>query len=168
MKTATLSLVAALIITPAFGASEDTGKDVTVEFLEPEKFRDFETRRGGGEKDREALEKSFRKMILEVAERYLPPGYKLALRFRDIDMAGDFEPERGPDFDDVRIVKAIYPPSFNVEYEITAENGEVVASGTKRMSDLAFQNTVSFRKDEPLFYEEELIRDFLREITRPI
>ncbi len=168
MKTIILSLAACLILTPVFGASEQTKNDVAVEFLEPENFRDFKNSRSGGERDRESLEKSFRKKILEVAERYLPPGYKLILRFRDIDMAGDFEPQHGPDFDNIRIVKAIYPPSFLVEYQITAENGDVVASGTKRVTDLAFQNTVSFRKDEPLFYETELIRDLLREITRSI
>ncbi|MGH8017244.1 MAG: DUF3016 domain-containing protein [Opitutaceae bacterium] len=168
MKTATLSLALVLILTPAFGASEETGDDITVEFLEPENYRDFKTSRMGGEDDREALQESFREKIVDVAERYLPPGYQLILRFRDIDMTGDFEPQHGPEFDDVRIVRAIYPPSLVVEYQITGENGDVAASGTKRISDLAFQYTVSFRKNDPLFYETELIRDLLREITRSI
>ena len=40
----------------------------------------------------------------------VPEGDKLTITFTDIDLAGDFEPWRGPQWDEVRIVKAIYPP----------------------------------------------------------
>jgi hypothetical protein len=40
--------------------------------------------------------------------------------------------------------------------------------GQRRMTDLAFQNVVSYRKDEMLFYETELITDLLRDITRSL
>jgi hypothetical protein len=40
--------------------------------------------------------------------------------------------------------------------------------GQRRMTDLAFQNVVSYRKDEMLFYETELITYLLRDITRSL
>ena len=59
-----------------------------------------------------------------------------------------------------------YTPSFHVEYKLTDRNGEVVSSGQRRISDLDFQNTVSFRTDETLFYETELARQLISRISR--
>jgi hypothetical protein len=141
---------------------------ITVEFVNPEKYTDFGTRFQPTAEDREHLARQFRKELHSIAQRYVPDGYHLTLRILNIDMAGDFEPSRGPSFSDVRIMKAIYPPSIHVEYRVTGANGEVVSSGRRRMTDLAYQNLLNIHRDDRLFYETELARDLVREIMSTI
>ena len=40
----------------------------------------------------------------------------LQLTIDDIKLAGSFEPWRGPDAQDIRFLKDIYPPSMNLHY----------------------------------------------------
>jgi hypothetical protein len=171
MKTiaalATIVVIGCSSLTAQDKSSQDSS-NVTVEFVNPEKFKDFATSRLESEEDRKALMKEFRSNIQRVAGRYLPAGYRLELRFQDIDMAGEFEPQAGPDFQNVRVVKAIYTPSIVVEYKIADPKGNVVASGRQRETDLAFQQIATFRTDGRLFYETELVIDLLREITRSL
>lgn len=139
---------------------------VTVKFVEPATYTDFKTSRLESKSDREALMAEFRDNIQRVAGRYVSKGHHLELRFHDIDMAGDFEPSANPNLQDVRIVRAIYPPSIVVGYTLKDSDGNIVASGKRRETDLAFQLIVSYRTDRRLFYETELVIDLLREITR--
>lgn len=141
---------------------------ITVEFVNPEKYTDFGTRFQPTAEDQEGLAQQFRQGLRSIAQRYVPEGYHLTLRILNIDMAGDFEPIRGPSFSDVRIMKAIYPPSIHVEYRVTGPTGEVVSSGRRRMSDLAYQNLITIHRHDRLFYETELARDLVREIMTTV
>lgn len=150
----------------AAGAQAKDETAATVTFAEPEKFTDFKMSFTGTDSERQYLEKTFRKEIEQVVAGATPPGYHLALRFLDIDMAGDFEPQRGPGGQDVRIMRGVYPPRIKVEYELTNEAGEVVASGERALTDLAYQNTIGVRTDRTLFYETELVSRLVREIVK--
>lgn len=137
---------------------------LTVEFVDPASYTDFGTSFQPTREDQEHLAQEFRQELRTIAQRYVPDGYHLTLRILNIDMAGDFEPTRGPSASDVRLMKAIYPPSIHVEYRVTGPNGEVVSSGRRRASDLTYQNIITIRRDARLFYETELARDLVREI----
>jgi hypothetical protein len=78
-------------------------------------------------------------------------------------MAGDFEPWRGPRFDDIRIVKDIYPPRMNLAFRLTDAEGTVVKEGKRELRDLSFlmKITMSFR-DDPVRHEKALVDDWLR------
>ena len=93
----------------------------------------------------------------------MPEGHLLSVTFTDIDMAGDFEPWRGPRFDDIRIVKDIYPPRINLSFRLTDAEGNVVKEGTRELRDLAFMMkiTMAFR-DDPVRHEKALLDDWLR------
>ncbi|MGH8018793.1 MAG: DUF3016 domain-containing protein [Opitutaceae bacterium] len=172
MKTKLFAFLATLAFGGATGALAvqpgDTKSAATVEFLEPENYTDFRTSEFGGASEQSALQNQMRKNVERAAERFLPPGYHLNLRFRDIDMAGDFEPWRGPRLDDVRIVRDIYPPRMDVEYEIVKDDGEVVASGQKKISDMNHMWRVRMRSPDQLERENELVSDLIRDITRSI
>ncbi len=148
--------------------AEQTHRDgaVSVQFENMEDFTDFGRSFQPGENEQQALAEKLRAEIKRIAPRYLADDRHLDLTFLDIDMAGEFEPHRGAEATDVRIVRGIYTPSFHVEYKLTDRNGEVVSSGQRRISDLDFQNTVSFRTDETLFYETELARQLISRISR--
>jgi len=79
-------------------------------------------------------------------------------------MAGDFEPWRGPRWDDVRVVKEIYPPRIQLTFRLTDAAGNVLKEGKRDLKDLAFlmKINMSFR-DDPVRHENALLDDWLRD-----
>jgi len=131
-------------------------------FFEPQKFTDVKDS-SMGDSERTTYLEQIRDHLLEQAKYYVPEGHKLAVTFTDIDMAGDFEPWRGPRWDDVRIVKDIYPPRMTLTFRLTDAEGNVVKEGKRDLKDLAFMMkiTMSFR-DDSVRHEKALLDDWLR------
>ena len=48
---------------------------------------------------------------------------QLNIRVTNVDLAGDFELFRGPQADQVRIIKGLYPPHIVLEFEVVDDNG---------------------------------------------
>ena len=96
------------------------------------------------------------------AVKGLTAGQKLAITFTDVDLAGDFEPWRGGQWGDVRIVKDIYPPRLVLAFRLTDADGAIVKEGKRDLRDLAFlmKITMGFR-DDPLRHEKALLDDWL-------
>ena len=165
MKTTRTLLVTALGLLPVLSvdaASTRTIARAEVNFFEPEKFTDVRDSYMG-DYDRTTYLDSIREHVLEQAKYYVPEGHKLSVTFTDIDMAGDFEPWRGPRFDDIRIVKDIYPPRIALAYRLTDAEGNVVKEGKRELRDLSFMMkiTMAFR-DDPVRHEKALLDDWLR------
>jgi hypothetical protein len=110
-----------------------------------------------------------RQYIERTGAARIPAGYTLSLTITDVDMAGQFEPERGPRFMDIRVVKAIYPPRITLSYRLTDSTGAVRSEGDRRLSDMSFEySTTPITQDDSLRYEKELIKDFLSDIAREV
>jgi hypothetical protein len=65
---------------------------------------------------------------------------------------------------DVRIIKAIYPPRIDLEFSLKNADGTVVVSGPRRLTDLFFMNTFpppSVFRDDRLRYEKTLLDSWL-------
>lgn len=171
MKTSRLLLaaVATLGLGVATHAAPEKASDTptVVNFFEPENFTDVrDTEMGNYE--RTAYLDMLRDHLRKRASNYVPPGYTLKVTFTDIDMAGEFEPWRGPRFSDIRIVKDIYPPRIELSFQLTDPQGNVVKEGKRELRDLAFLMKISggFR-DDPVRHEKALLDDWLRdEFTR--
>lgn len=166
-KTVSALLGAALLATGAFAASNDQSANsarVDVQFDHPENFTDLKDAYMPSDKGQQAYMEMFRDYIQERAARRLPEGQKLTITFTDIDMAGDFEPWRGPSAQDVRIVKSIYVPRLKFNYRITDAGGGVVKDGSANLTDLSFQQNLSNAIDtsDPLRYEKRLLDDWMR------
>lgn len=138
---------------------------VEVEFSHPEKFTDvkesasdFENERGGGE-----YLPLLKEHLLHRAQILLPAGQTLTVTFSDIDLAGDFEPWHGPQFDQVRILKDLYVPRLTFRFTLADASGKVLKEGERKLVDLAYQMrmTSGFRSDS-LRYEKEMLSDWLR------
>ena len=84
------------------------------------------------------------------------------MTFSDIDLAGDFEPWRGPTWSDVRVVKSIYPPAFKFTWAVTDSAGRIVKQGREDMRVLAFEMTVTLDLQDPLRYEKAILDDWMR------
>ena len=135
---------------------------VEVTYVTPENFTDFKDSFMGTDKGREYLASELTKHIKKVARTYLAANTRLEVRFTDINLAGEFEPQRGPRFDDIRIMKDIYPPRMTLEFRLLAADGKVLAEGTRRLIDTNYQSNVMPTDNDPLRYDKALLTDWLR------
>lgn len=170
MKTHARYALSILFLGPVAGAlaaavASPAADRVTVNFDHPEKFTevrdnstDFENERGC-----ERFLPFLKEYLEQRAGKLLPAGQKLTITFTDIDLAGDFEPWRGMEFHDVRIVKDIYVPRMNFSFKVTDEAGQVVKEGEEKLLDGAFQMRITgVSNSDPLRYEKDMLNDWLR------
>jgi hypothetical protein len=87
---------------------------------------------------------------------------KLNIRVTGIDLAGDFELFRGPQADQVRITKALYPPRIMLEFEVIDGATAVVRSGKRDLTDINYQLRSVYATEDYLRYEKDILRDWLR------
>jgi hypothetical protein len=135
---------------------------VDVNFDHPEKFTDVKDSYMDTDKGRDSTLQLFKEYLQERAPRFLTDGQTLAITFTDIDLAGEFEPQRGPDFNNVRIIKDIYPPRLTFTYKLTDASGVVLKEGQEKLVDLSFQMSATvIDNNDPLHYEKSMLRDWL-------
>lgn len=166
MKYLASSLAAVLVCTSALFAAPpaDQKNQVDVAFDQPEKFTDVRDSYTGTDKGRDGLLGLLKEHLQQRAPRYLPEGQKLSVTFTDVDLAGDYEPWRGVNFHDVRIVKDIYPPRLNFTYKVTDASGAVVKEGSEKLVELAFQMSASpMSSQDSLRYEKAMLDNWLRD-----
>ena len=167
-----VALVALLLGAGCAHAPENTGAGaaaVAVTFNQPENFTDVKSSSIGSDKERDSLLDELRDYVVEQAPRFLKDGQALSIVFNDIDMAGDFEPWRGPALDDVRIVKDIYPPRIALVFSLKDAGGAEIAGGARNLTDLAFMSTipVTVFRDDRLRHEKTLLYNwFSGELAR--
>ena len=151
-------LMAMLVFCLNHAHAEPSAGAVVVEFVQPEKFTDAGNDSFGGYSASTLA--SLRKYIERTAPRYLQAGQQLSIRITDIDLAGSFEPWRGPGRD-VRIVRDVYPPRIKLQYEWRDADGHILGQGEKNLRNLGFQMTTVARDSDALRYEKALINDWL-------
>jgi hypothetical protein len=137
-----------------------------VVFDHPEKFTDVKDGQFPTDKGRDWILSRIRGFLVDRTSSLLPPGDDLKITFTDIDLAGDFEPWHGAEWDDVRIVKDIYPPAFKFSYVVTDASGRVVKQGTEDIRDLNFQSRIVLDTTDTLRYEKDILGDWARSTLR--
>jgi hypothetical protein len=149
-----------------FATAAKAAAHVDVVFDHPENFTDVKDRAMPTDKGRDSILYNIRTFVVDRASQQLPSGDSLRITFTDIDLAGDFEPQRGARWDDVRIVKPIYPPAFKFTYSVTDASGRVVKEGTENIRDMTFDTRITFDRDDPLHYEKDILGDWMRSNLR--
>lgn len=96
------------------------------------------------------------------AERVLPQQEHLEVTFTDVQRAGTYEPWRGPRFDDVRIIKDIYPPRIDLTFTLSDGSGGVIKQGTRELRDPSFLQRGRLNETDPLRFEKRMLDDWLR------
>jgi hypothetical protein len=157
-----LSSILGLAGAGALHAADNPASRTEVVFDHPEKFTDVKDSYSPTEKGQAAILADIRNFLVSRTESLIPEGYKLKITFTDIDLAGDFEPWRGAQYDNVRIVKAIYAPAFKFTYAVTDPSGKVVRQGSENIRDLNFQVRVTINLSDPLRYEKDILDDWAR------
>jgi hypothetical protein len=139
---------------------------VNVVFDHPERFTDVKDANFPTDSGRDAILSRIRDFIVREATRTLPAGDDLTITFTDIDLAGDYEPWHGAQWDDVRVVKDIYPPAFKFTYSVTDSSGKVLKQGSENIRDLNFQTRLVLDTSDTLRYEKDILKDWVRGTLR--
>ncbi|HEX3895606.1 MAG TPA: DUF3016 domain-containing protein [Rudaea sp.] len=101
--------------------------------------------------------------IRERADAQLPPGQRLDVTIDDIKLAGDFEPWRGPDAQDIRIMKDIYPPRIDLHFRLIGADGKTVRESQARLRDLSYlHDNVMPTNTDPLRYDKHMIDTWIK------
>jgi hypothetical protein len=133
---------------------------VAVVFEQPQHFTDM--RYTQAEQTSVALLNELHKFMCEMGKRYVPIGLQAEIKVTDIDLAGDFEPWRGPQFDQVRITRDIYPPRLSLEFRLIDDSGGVVSEGKRELRDIGYQSRLVRPPDDYLRYEKDILHDWFR------
>lgn len=166
---ATRWLMAGLVLA-LIGGCASTPKDPTeaarfkVDWTHPEAFADVRDNPGpsvGRQKPEEWLPLLARH-LQNRADQILPKNDHLAVTFVDIKRAGAYEPWRGPQWNDVRVVKDIYPPRIDLRFTLTDAHGKPLKEGERKLTDPGFLSRGTIDNDDPLRYEKRMLDDWLR------
>lgn len=161
-------LVLGLIFSLAAGCAavprDSSDSRVQVDWTAPEAFADVRDNPGpsvGRQRPEEWLPLLARHLRIR-AGALLPPGDHLAVTFTDIKRAGSYEPWRGPQWNDVRVVKDIYPPRIDLRFSLTDASGKVLGQGERTLTDPGYLTRGTIDDDDPLRYEKRMLDDWLR------
>ena len=135
---------------------------VSVVFVCPEKFTDSTDDAMASDASRQLVLDELKAHFELLAKRYIPAGQRLELTINDVDLAGSYEPWRGMDFDHVRIMRDIYPPSINLSFRLLATDGKVLAEGTRQLRDFGYLQIYSMPSSDPLCYDKGMISSWMR------
>jgi hypothetical protein len=133
---------------------------ISVAFIQPEKFTD--ARRSQLEPTSLGILRELKQFLIDAGERYVPENMQLHIRITDVDLAGDFELFRGPQADQVRITKGLYPPRLVLEFELLDGAEKVVKAGKRDLTDIEYQSRSVYPREDYLRYEKDILRDWLR------
>lgn len=166
MKRSSLSrlLCTACLALVAVAARAATPPDnVSVHYKNPQNFTEATRNSMSHRSDADAYLKPLKEYIAQRAAKVLAPGQRMDIEVTDVDRAGEYEPWRGPRFDDVRIIKDIYPPRIDLDFTLYDGDGKVLKQGSRKLRDVGFlsRGLVTTQQDS-LRYEKGLIDLWLR------
>lgn len=105
--------------------------------------------------------------LRDSAARRLPEGHRLEVTITDLDRAGRYEPWRGIQMQDVRIVRDHYPPSMKLEFRQVDADGQLVAEGSREVRDTGFMMGGHHPNRDNLYYEKRMIDRWVRDELGP-
>lgn len=135
---------------------------VSVTFDDPSRFDASRSGPGETDKARRAWVDALAQFLAERAAPRLPQGQRLEVHLTDVQRAGSFEPWRGPQAADVRIVRDIYPPRIDLRFKLLDADGKLLREGSRQLRDATFMMGPDLYPNDPLRYEKTLLDYWLR------
>ena len=141
---------------------------VNVRWEDPSKFSELRYSGNRYEAARGNWVEELAQYLRERAQPRLAPGHRLDVDIVDIRRAGMYEPWRGPDLQNTRIIREVYPPRMTLNVRYTGADGRVIAEGERKLTDSAFMTTDSINRSDPLRFEKRMIDAWVRrELAAP-
>jgi len=163
-KLSLLAIFSLLAAGEALAAAPDKPVPaIEVTFVAAEKFTDVKDDHMDSDRGREAVLGQLKEHLVTHGAKYLAKGQRLQITVTDVDLAGDFEPWRGINYHDIRIVKDIYPPRVNLEFRLVDAEGKLVSEGKRQLRDLGYLMSMPMPTSDPLRYDKEMLNNWLRQ-----
>lgn len=160
-----LLCLACLALAPVIAQAATPPDNVSVRYRDPQHFTEAKRSVGVHLIDADAYLKPLSAYIVQRASRILAPGQRLDIEVTDVVRAGAYEPWRGPDFNDVRFIRDVYPPSIDLNFTLYGADGQVLRQGERKLRNPAFLSSSSPVDQDSLRYEKSLIDLWLRRGT---
>ncbi|TPG10999.1 DUF3016 domain-containing protein [Rhodanobacter glycinis] len=160
-----LLCVACLALASVMARAAIPPDNVEVRYKDPQHFTEMKRSFGVHRIHANDYLEPLKVYIVQRASRILAPGQRLDIEVTDVDRAGEYEPWRGSRFDDVRIVKDIYPPRIDLDFTLYGPDGDVLRKGHRSLRDLSFLSHNFVADQDSLRYEKSLIDMWLRKGT---
>lgn len=157
-----LLCLACLALASVIARAATPPDNVSVRYKDPQHFTEAKRSLGVHLVDADAYLEPLKAYIVRRASRILAPGQRLDIEVTDVVRAGAYEPWRGPNFNDVRIVKDIYPPRIDLNFTLHGADGKVLRQGQRKLRNAAFLSSGSPVDQDSLRYEKSLIDLWLR------
>jgi hypothetical protein len=151
--------------------SADPPANVLVVLAHPERFTDFRMQNLGVQETAQVFSDEIARALSPVVAS-CDPGAKLTLHFTDVDLAGRFEPWRGPHFSHIRfLAENTGPMKLYFNFELSDRSGKIIKSGSKSIvdADLDLIYSVyhaSSATAERLFFEKLELRKWTRSMLK--
>ncbi len=161
-------ILAVMLVALATGSAQGAIKDkyisdaVSVTWQNTEDYRDVRTANG--------IKKRYQQRVFDQLERYLHQeipkvileDQTIKLTIHNLDLAGDVLPMY-IDHQDIRVIKNIYPPMIDIEYQLLAADGSVIKSKREKVRDIGFNlGSHASLRHENLHYEKAMLKKWLR------
>ncbi|GHC96965.1 hypothetical protein GCM10007320_51330 [Pseudorhodoferax aquiterrae] len=134
---------------------------VSVSWSDPARFSDTRENHRDTPAAREAWLSALARHLAEKAAAVLPRDEKLEVRITDVQRAGGFEPWRGPQASDLRVVRDVYPPRIDLDFQRLAADGRVLQAGSRQLRDATFLMRPPRYSGDPLRFEKALLDDWV-------
>lgn len=147
--------------------SEVSKRDSIVILNWPESASDLTDIRLGGmraERAYPSIQKHFQAIFEREVGRRLAEGQTLHVKIKDVDLAGELEPWRGSRFQDIRVIRSIYPARIQFSWQLKGPDGGVLQDGEERLISNMTTRPHSFGTRDNLAYERDLIRRWVRQM----
>jgi hypothetical protein len=102
--------------------------------------------------------------LIKQGQAVLKPGQSLHVDITDIQLAGAYEPWRGPRWDYVRMMRDIYPPRIDLDFKLVDQDGNVLREGKRVLRDPGYLYSgagLPATEGAPLYYDKALLRRWL-------
>lgn len=154
--------------------AKKTESNVSIEWIDPQKFRDVEHPTTSKKRYRESVLRELEAFFATLGEE-LPLGYQLHLKVTDLDMAGTVQPPGMAglnDFSnlgrfgmqDYRIMRDIDIPRMTFSYEYFDDKGQIVKQEEVKLKDMSYLSRGrSLNKSTTLHYEKVMISRWFEE-----
>lgn len=135
---------------------------VSVTSTDPAQFSDARSGARDTDRVRQAWVDALSLHLADQAAPLLPEGQRLEVRITDVQRAGNFEPWRGPQAADLRVVRDVYPPRIDLDFKLLRADGSVLREGRRQLRDATFLMRPDRYPSDPLRHEKTLVDDWVR------
>ena len=163
MKTLTIisSISLLLLAANTHSVSGAPAEPVTVQFVNPAKFTDFQIRG----RDANYTAKLFASAVSDELAPLLKrkyPNSNLLLRFTDIDLAGRYSSARN-----ARLITDAHPARMSFQFSLTDSSGKSLANGSTRVNDSSNlrSNLRDPRRSQLFYYERRTLSRWLNTLS---